>query len=171
MEGNGPSGGDPKNAGLILACTDAVAVDHVAADIMGFGRDDVATNRIAFALAGRSSLEIKTTGDVKRLSDTREIVLPGHIGAVRIQTWILKHTPGIVFRILSKLLWIRPEMTEECIQCRECIDGCPKDALTIADKTVAVDEKLCVACLRCQEVCQHGAVRLKLSFLARIIWG
>ncbi len=171
MEGNGPSGGDPKDVGLILACTDGVAVDHVAARIMGFGQDDIATNRIASALTNRSIQDVETMGDVELLKDTHEIVLPSHLKTVRLQAWLLEHTPNVVFRILSKLLWIRPKITEECTQCGECVEGCPKNALAIVDERVVVDEKLCVACLRCQEVCQRGAVRLKLSLLARIIWG
>ena len=171
MEGNGPSGGDPKDIGLILACTDGVAVDHVAARIMGFGQDDVATNHIASTLTRSSARNAETTGDVELANKTYEVVLPEHLRTVRFQMWLLEHTPNIVFKILSKLIWIRPEMTEECTQCGECIEGCPKDALAIADEKVVVDEELCVACLRCQEVCQRGAVRLKLSLLARIIWG
>jgi len=41
MEGNGPNAGTPRRVGLLMAATDAVALDAVAAAIMGCGQGEV----------------------------------------------------------------------------------------------------------------------------------
>lgn len=171
MEGNGPTSGDPRDVGLILAGTDAAAVDHIAARVMGFGATDVPTNRIAVEMGMTGSENVETTGDTELVDEDHGLVLPGHLRAVRVQGWLLEHMPDAVFRLLDKLLWIKPEMDEECTRCGECVEGCPKNAITITDEETIVDHNLCITCLRCQEVCTHEAVRLKLSPLARLIWG
>ena len=47
MEGLGPRLGGPVDMNLILAGTDTVALDSVAAEIMGFGADGIETTRLA----------------------------------------------------------------------------------------------------------------------------
>lgn len=47
MEGNGPVAGDPVGLGLILASTDTVACDRVAAEIMGFTEDEIGYIKMA----------------------------------------------------------------------------------------------------------------------------
>lgn len=47
MEGEGPGEGDPVGLGLILASTDTVACDRVAAEIMGFKVDEIDYIRMA----------------------------------------------------------------------------------------------------------------------------
>ena len=48
MEGNGPSAGNPKDLGLILASVDAVALDSIASGFLGFEDGEIATTEIAF---------------------------------------------------------------------------------------------------------------------------
>ena len=47
MEGEGPSAGSPKNIGLILASSDAVAMDAVAAKIIGLNPMQIHTTKNA----------------------------------------------------------------------------------------------------------------------------
>lgn len=53
---------------------------------------------------------------------------------------------------------------EFCRQCPspECMDACPEKAISVDPKTGAriVDEKLCVGCGTCEEVCQFGMIRV-----------
>ncbi|HEY3425928.1 MAG TPA: DUF362 domain-containing protein [Negativicutes bacterium] len=41
MEGNGPVAGEPVGLGLVMASTDTVACDRVAAEIMGFNEEEI----------------------------------------------------------------------------------------------------------------------------------
>ena len=46
MEGNGPAAGRPRGVGLVIAGADAVSLDAVAAEIIGFDRGEVDTTRL-----------------------------------------------------------------------------------------------------------------------------
>jgi uncharacterized protein (DUF362 family) len=67
-EGNGPAAPDPKPCGLVLAGTHPVAVDVVAASIMGFAWDKLPLLRNAFHLSGLDFVPF-APDDVTVLSD------------------------------------------------------------------------------------------------------
>ena len=48
MEGSGPSGGDPRKIGLIMASTSATAMDFVATTVLGMDPLSVPTVKRAF---------------------------------------------------------------------------------------------------------------------------
>ncbi len=90
---------------------------------------------------------------------------------MRIQGWLLTHLPDAVFGWIEKVLWLVPETTSACTVCEKCVRGCPKEAMVVRDGKVVVDRALCVTCLRCQEICPDGAIRLKRSPLLRLLRG
>src|SRR5262249_54734555 len=51
MEGNGPMAGDPVASNVVIAGTDPVAVDMVAARVMGFDWRRIPTIREAYAVS------------------------------------------------------------------------------------------------------------------------
>jgi len=53
---------------------------------------------------------------------------------------------------------IDPEL---CIQCGDCVDRCPMDAIAEFDETVEVTADKCVGCGVCVSVCPEGAIDLK----------
>jgi NAD-dependent dihydropyrimidine dehydrogenase PreA subunit len=52
---------------------------------------------------------------------------------------------------------IDPEL---CIQCGDCVDRCPMDAIAEGDETVAVSADKCVGCGVCVSVCPEEAIAL-----------
>jgi len=60
---------------------------------------------------------------------------------------------------------------ERCIGCRECVDGCPEQALSWKGDAISRDNSLCSLCLNCVEICPslaHEAVGYQSS-VERII--
>ena len=60
---------------------------------------------------------------------------------------------------------------ERCIGCRECVDGCPEQALSWKGDAISRDDALCSLCLNCVEICPslaHEAVGYQSS-VERII--
>jgi ferredoxin/predicted transcriptional regulator len=49
---------------------------------------------------------------------------------------------------------------ESCIQCGDCVDRCPVDAITEADETMEVSVDKCIGCGLCVSVCQEEAIDL-----------
>ncbi len=164
MEGDGPSGGRPRAVGAILGGTDGVAVDAVAAGMMGFREGAVPMLRYAEELGlGTASLsEIEIVGEAPASFDTEGFLLP--------KPGLLNLIPSFVVRALRPWIWVYPEMSREwgCMaeKCGLCVRSCPVSAIEMTEKGPVVDKRKCVECLCCHEVCPHEAVRVKLSWLA-----
>lgn len=89
MEGDGPGDGDPRHLGLLLAAEDGVALDTVAATVVGFDAPSLRTYRAAAALGvGTPALQ-----DIEVLGDAR-------VEDVAIDDWKLAREVPIFFNPL-----------------------------------------------------------------------
>ena len=52
--------------------------------------------------------------------------------------------------------WVKQEM---CTGCSICVDECPVGAMSVSDGKASIDEKNCMRCGRCHDVCPEEAVR------------
>jgi uncharacterized protein (DUF362 family)/Pyruvate/2-oxoacid:ferredoxin oxidoreductase delta subunit len=165
MEGDGPSGGRPRPVGAILAGEDGVAVDAVAAGMMGFGEGKVPTLRIAAerGLGVATLADIDVVGVAPSSFDLTGFALP--------KTRFMNLIPDPVVRALEPWIWVCPEMSKEwgCRgeACGLCVRSCPVKAIEMAEGRPVVARKKCIECLCCHEVCPEQAVRVRLSWLAR----
>ncbi|MBM3307647.1 MAG: DUF362 domain-containing protein [Candidatus Eisenbacteria bacterium] len=165
MEGDGPSGGRPRQVGAILAGEDAVAVDAVAAAMMGLGEGSVPTLRVAAerGLGAAALADIEVVGADPSSFDLSGFALP--------RTAFMNLIPDFVVRALEPWIWVCPEMSKAwgCRgeACRLCARSCPVGAIAMKDGAPVVSRKACVECLCCHEVCPEHAVRVRLSWLAR----
>jgi uncharacterized protein (DUF362 family)/Pyruvate/2-oxoacid:ferredoxin oxidoreductase delta subunit len=165
MEGDGPSGGRPRHVGAILAGEDAVAVDAVAAGMMGFAEGTVPTLRIAAerGLGTAARADIDVVGEDPASFDLRGFALPN--------TRFMNLIPDFVVRALEPWIWVCPEMSKEwgCRgdACGLCVRSCPVRAIEMTEGGPVVTRKKCIECLCCHEVCPEQAVRVRLSWLAR----
>lgn len=99
LERTGPTGGDPRRLGLVVAGTDCVAIDRVVCEILGAEPQRLLTLTAAHeAGAGETELErIQVIADSKpvgsRLTalaptlDTRPFVLPERLSALSFSPW------------------------------------------------------------------------------------
>ena len=169
MEGEGPGSGKLRNLGLILASKDIVALDTVAGGIIGLKPEDVPTTRYAGELgSGISDLKnIEVVGEKYNalvVSDFKLPVMVRHIAMHRMPHGVVKY----VLEQISP----RPRVKKKnCTACRECIKVCPTGAVAMAGKTAAIDDKLCIRCMCCHEVCRFNAIYSAHPFLGNIIYG
>ena len=49
------------------------------------------------------------------------------------------------------------KITEACIMCGACADGCPVSAITEGDGKYVIDADTCIDCGACAEVCPVSA--------------
>jgi len=165
MEGDGPSGGRPRQVGAIIAGADGVAVDAVASGMMGCDDGAVHAVRIAaergLGIARREHIEIK--GADPASFDLDDFELP--------KTRVFDLMPTFLVRALRPWIWLYPEMSKEwgCKgrACGLCVASCPVGAIAMTDSGPVVDRRACVECLCCHEVCPEHAVRIRLSWLAK----
>src|SRR5262245_50913247 len=50
------------------------------------------------------------------------------------------------------------------IDCRECADACPTDAITIDEKRLRLDLGRCLFCTDCQDACREAAIMYSLDY-------
>jgi uncharacterized protein (DUF362 family)/NAD-dependent dihydropyrimidine dehydrogenase PreA subunit len=164
LEGNGPStSGSAREVGLLLASPDAVAMDAVAARIIGLEEGVVATTRIA---ASRGLGEGELRAIAVEGADLDEIA----IGDYKLPSnYYLNFIPTALVKLLGRFVWVRPKAeSSKCTGCGICIKNCPVDAMTPNRHRIPeIDYSLCISCLSCDESCPEDAIEQKVSWLAR----
>jgi uncharacterized protein (DUF362 family) len=161
MEGNGPgSGGRPRYVGLVIAGTDAVAIDTVCAHLMGLPPQRVLTTKLA-ARRGLGTADLSAIRVIgPRLDDAKPPRYRLPIGLP------LRLLPSGLMRIVERLLWIRPSFRPNCRKCGECSSKCPANAIRLVDRKPMLIDSKCIRCLCCLEACPYDAIAMKYSFLA-----
>ncbi len=164
-EGPGPSG-KPKNVGAVIAGTDAVAVDAVAARMVNFDINKIFTITRAlprsFGINSPHDISIKG-GDI----DKMKIVdfVPSKTSVLKSRFW-RSITPA-----LKNLFVERPIPVEgKCTLCFYCRRVCPAGAITEKKdaRIPAFNSSKCIRCFCCLETCPNEAIVLKKGFLQ---WG
>ncbi len=164
MEGNGPSAGDVSHLGLILASTDAVALDSVASRLMGFEDGEIFTTQFAYEMGlGEKDIDkIDIIGETLNDFSGREFELPTNR--------YLNYIPSGLVKFLGKLIWVRPLPDEQkCQRCGACIAICPTGAMSPDDGFPVIDYQKCISCFCCDEACPHDAISQHASWLAQKI--
>ena len=154
MEGNGPASPDLRSIGLILASSNAVAMDSVMAMMMGCdpGRLHFLRKAKEAGLGDYDLSTIEVIGELKRLPDFKLPPLGGQaiFRNETMQTMIHNRT------------LLRPQADPElCTGCGICVEQCPVSALTMNDDLPQVDADTCITCFCCQEICPEKAMILR----------
>ena len=167
MDGPGPAGGAPRPVGLVLAGRDAVAVDAVAQNLVGFGPEDVATTVLAarrgLGRADLRSIEIagESLADV-RVKRFRKATLP--VGLLK------RKLPAFLYAYVSGELIPSPEVVSAaCTGCGECRDVCPRGAVVMDGGRARILKGPCIRCLCCHEACRSRAIRLRMRPVGRAV--
>ena len=151
MEGFGPSAGQPKQTGLIIASKNCLSLDIVASEIIGFKPEYILTSKIAIEKGLYKSVEKVGLKDVHveyKKARPLERKLPNFI-----KKWIYKNR----VRIDNK----------KCEKCYVCYAHCPPKAIKKGENLI-VDNKKCIQCFCCHELCPHNAIKID-SFLLNIL--
>jgi uncharacterized protein (DUF362 family)/Pyruvate/2-oxoacid:ferredoxin oxidoreductase delta subunit len=163
MDGTGPSAGNPKKLGMILASIDGVAVDVMLCDMLGKDPMKIPTNRIATeqGLGEGDLTKIEIIGDTPVIDDFK---WPPNISGS------LDMIPAPIARGLMKLFWSRPAIDPKvCTNCKTCVKSCPVDALIENTPIPEFEYGECINCLCCMEMCPEKAVFEEKSRLSRLI--
>ena len=164
MDGNGPSAGNPKEMGLILASTDAIAVDSLICQILGKNPLKVPTNKNAYEreLGEADINKIKVLGYQPDVID--DFKWPPNIASS------LDMVPSFISKGLMRFWWSRPVIDPEvCTKCGKCVKNCPVEALSAGVKIPEFDYPECINCMCCMEMCPEKAVKLEKSMLSKLL--
>lgn len=169
MEGYGPTAGNPKKVGLVIAGTNPYELDVVAASIIGLEPHQVPTIR-------KSKERGLTTGSIKDIEISGEV-----LDNVRV-TDFKKPTKKVAFNLYNVLLpkfitkridtLIKPTPRinfEKCKGCGVCKKSCPPKAITIKEGKPYIDFKKCIRCFCCHELCNIEAIDIKRPWFLKLL--
>lgn len=164
MEGEGPAAGDLRDVGLIMASSDAVALDVVSSEVVGFASHKIPTTleaaRRNLGVADISNIDVlgEKLQDVK----VKKFKLPKASAAYKL--------PEPLIKFILRHVRFYPAIDKKvCVKCGLCRNICPKKAITECGGVYNVYIKDCICCFCCYEVCPHKAISLGKSLLAKVI--
>lgn len=168
MEGNGPGNGDPRHVGLIFAGGDPLAVDAVAARVVGAHVQDVPLLKAALRMSMDGADWSKATVLGERVED---VLVHGFKFPPLSSPNFTGKLPAFLDRRLRKALTTRPAVDHErCTLCGVCVGVCPAKVMDNAGRIeIAYDS--CIRCYCCQEMCPEGAISATDGWLKRLIPG
>jgi ferredoxin len=193
MEGAGPSHGNPRSTGLLMAATDPFALDYAIGLWLGVGPEGFTTLaaqlRRGYGPATPDELEIVLADPSEDLSQV--VPDPPVLGGQAAVSWLASRRPAgfallepenlsslqgrgrvrTALRLLQPLLRSRPVFrARTCNGCGTCIKSCPARALRLVNRVPELRLRDCIRCYCCQELCPRGAVDIRRPALARLIY-
>ncbi len=163
MDGNGPSGGNPKKIGAIISGEDHIAVDVVASSLVGFNPLEVQTIKAAVKM-GKTSGKL---GDIEIIGDNLNDLSISDFTppAKAARPWFM---PNSIEKIMKWQLTPYPRSNSDCVACGVCKTNCPVNAITIKGRAFMNLSK-CIRCYCCHETCPHKAIDIRKPVLLKII--
>jgi uncharacterized protein (DUF362 family)/NAD-dependent dihydropyrimidine dehydrogenase PreA subunit len=159
MDGPGPSGGNPRQVGAILAAQDPVAMDVVATTMVKMEPMKVPVIERAVA-RGISTGSIDGIDVIGASLDDFAGVRFEHEEARAVRV------PRFAMRAISRRWMKRPKADPaRCVACGDCARMCPQKCIGIKSKgkgkpVAVMDYKKCIRCYCCHEVCPEKAIDL-----------
>lgn len=163
---HGPMNGDPRQLGLVLASADVLAIDSIAAQIIGIvpkehqlismGEKRGLGNIRGIEVLGEDLSAVKVS-DFKLVEKGYDAMIPR-----ALPLWLAKYLQTL---LLDK---VRVEKSK-CSHCQRCAKICQAQAISMKNTYPVFDYAKCIRCFCCQEMCPEGAIVLKKSFLGLFI--
>ncbi len=161
MDGEGPSGGNPRNLGLILASRDPFALDFVVAQVCNIAPSLVPTVKKALEMGLIKPDLIEILGLSLEEVLVKDFVLPS--GSV------MDRVPSFIFCFARNQVTPKPQVDAlKCTGCKTCYENCPSNAIEMRENIPHFDYDVCIRCYCCQELCPESAINLYLPILSKI---
>jgi uncharacterized protein (DUF362 family) len=145
MQGDGPFSGDPLELGVIMASTNAVAMDLAICKMLNIepiGIPTLKRAKIRGLWLKNIDYPLLTPKDVYnptfRLPSSASYPLTDDEPPRRV-----------------------PVPQKNCTGCGDCEIVCPKNAIKLINNYARVDYRLCIRCYCCHEVCSERAIKLE----------
>lgn len=158
MEGAGPSGGVPREVGLVIASESPYHLDVIACQVVGIEPETVPTVKrcIERAIIEENYKDIEMVSESVEAHRIDDFDIPS-IGGVGL----LKNAPSFVDRFVNHIIRPKPLVNKDiCVGCGECVLCCPAHTIELKDQKAEIHLKACIRCFCCQELCPVKAIKI-----------
>ena len=168
MEGNGPGAGTPTDRHFIAGGTDALALDAVAARVLGVDPDELHIIKRAKARGLFPTPESVDNPDP--LPVCEPLALPDRPVMDMAQMHLGVGIPKWMQGPLYKLMVVNPKLDPaKCIGCGVCVKMCPPKSLKLSGGKPDFDLPHCIRCFCCQDHCPKGAITPRMTRTMRFV--
>lgn len=168
MEGAGPSAGDPRQVGAVIASTSPYHLDVVATSIIGLKSTKVPTIKrcVERELCKGDLQDIELKGDDISKFEINDFVVP----EIRSLDLLEGRIPKFLRDILNDLLQPKPVFIHnKCVGCNDCAESCPPKVIEMVNNKPEVNLDGCIRCFCCQELCPAEAVNIHRPILMKLL--
>lgn len=165
MEGRGPSAGNPRQIGLVLASKSCTALDFVATYIVGM--DPLAVPTVGHA-ADRNMGPVSMGEITVHGEDPARVIVKDF---KRAETMDMSRIPAPLLNMATRMVATKPVIdAQKCKKCGVCARDCPPKAVFFSHGSVPmIDYKKCIRCYCCQELCPQSAVSVRVPLARKVI--
>lgn len=163
MDGAGPTAGNPKQMGFLLAGEDGFEVDFTALRLVGVDplHIPIINQAVKRNLCPAAFEEIKVDCD-----NFESFMVDGfHMPQLDTLKAIMYYDRGIMKFIINMLKPSPVFRHDICISCGECVKICPAKVIRMKNNKPGMNIKDCIRCFCCQELCPAKAVHIKRPVL------
>ncbi|OUP12916.1 DUF362 domain-containing protein [Anaeromassilibacillus sp. An200] len=165
MEGNGPTGGQPRHVGALLASRSPYAVDLACTTIIGMDPESVYPLRSAMD----RGLCPRTADDLVWLCEpASQFAVADFLQPESKSADFITRLPKFLQPLAARLATPSPKIrTAECIGCGKCAESCPQHTITIRNRKAVIDYTNCIRCYCCHEMCPKHVIDIRRLSLFR----
>ena len=159
MEGNGPSGGKPRQVGLLAASTSPFPLDVACAAIAGMDPMEIPMLRSGQerGLCPARAEELEILGE-----PLDAFLVPDFLQPESQPSDFLQKVPRIFRPLAVKICTPFPKIrAKDCIGCAKCQESCPQHTIEIRDRKAFILSHDCIRCYCCHEMCPVQAIDIK----------
>lgn len=169
MEGEGPTAGDKRKVGVLLASKSPYALDIAGCKLVNLEPTKVGTVRgsIKRNLIAEDFSDIEFVGDDLEKLIVDDFKIPVTSSDFRLLS--IKF-PKLIGDLIDKIITPKPVVEEKkCVKCGKCKVACPAKVIEITDKGAKIDLKKCIRCYCCHELCPKKAIHIKQNIFFKLI--
>ena len=169
MEGNGPTAGDPRHVGVILAGENPFELDICGSRIINTVPNEIPLLKHAIerGLCADDYKKVEIKGDNIENFVVEDFKVPQN----KSMYFLGKNPPKFVLKFINKHINPKPVFDHKtCIGCGDCAKNCPAKVIEMKNhKPYLIDTEKCIRCFCCQELCPKKAVSVHKSAVLKLL--